>query len=202
MMYNPDENLVHHLMQLYWRGRIDLAENGILDEFLKRASDELLGTMVTYLGRSLKDTNEKLEDGAKERLKALWTRSLVSSDAPVHKREMSAYGWWFNSYHFEDDWSLEKFYKSLQLSKGATEPKIGTLERLANLAGKFPALVIACTQLIINADFENVVLWTDDLKTILETALKSGNNGTMKSARDIIQSLGVRGYLEYRVLLT
>jgi hypothetical protein len=201
MMYNPDENLVHHLMQLYWRGRIDLAENGILDEFLRRASDELLGTMVTYLGRSLKDTNEKLEDGAKDRLKALWTRSLVSSDAPVHKREMSAYGWWFNSYHFEDDWSLEQFYKSLQLSKGATEPKIGTLERLAKLAGRFPALVIACTQLIINADFENVVLWTDDLKTILKTALKSGNNGTTRIARDIIQSLGVRGYHEYRVLL-
>jgi len=84
----------------------------------------------------------------------------------------------------------------------AYNSKLGTLERLAKLAEKYPKLAIHSTQLIISADFENVILWQDDLKKILSTVLQSGDAEAMKIARSIIQDLGAKGYLEYRVLLT
>jgi hypothetical protein len=76
------------------------------------------------------------------------------------------------------------------------------LERLARLAEKYPQLVIKSAQLIVSADFENVMLWHDDLKKILRTVLKYGDAEAMRIARSIIQNLGTRGYLEYRALLT
>ncbi len=201
MVNNPDDGLIRHLMQLYWRGRIGLDENGILDIFLKQANDELLGRMVRYLGQSLKETKE-LSNEERQRLESLWDRSISRPSDSQHKRELAAYGWWFNSDHFEDQWALEHLYKGLQLSHGAFEPKLGTLERLAKLADKYPRLVIQSTELIVKADFENVMLWHDDLKKVLSTILKSGDAEAMKIARAIIQNLGTRGYLEYRALLT
>jgi hypothetical protein len=201
MVYNPDEGLIHHLMQLYWRGRIGLEENGIVDIFLKQASDEMLARMVRYLGQSLKDTKE-LSGDERQRLEKLWDRSISWPDDSQHKRELEQYGWWFNSNHFDDQWALEHIHKSLQLSRGEFDPKLGTLERLAKLAEKYPKLVVQSAQLIVSADFENVILWHDDLKKILRTVLKSGDAEAMKIARSIIQNLGAKGYLEYRALLT
>ncbi len=201
MVYNPDEGLIHHLMQLYWRGRIGLEENGILDIFLQQASDELSARMVRYLGQSLKETKE-LSSDERQRLEQLWDRSISRPDDSQHKRELAQYGWWFNSNHFDDQWALEHIHKSLQLSHGEFDPKLGTLERFARLAEKYPKLVVHSTQLIVSADFENVILWHDDLKKILSTVLKSGDAEAMKVARSIIQNMGAKGYLEYRSLLT
>ncbi|HET6840116.1 MAG TPA: hypothetical protein VFK06_00255 [Candidatus Angelobacter sp.] len=200
MVNHPEDGLIHHLMQLYWNGRIGLEDNGILDIFLKQASDELLGRMVTYLGRSLKETKELSNDEVK-RLESLWDRSISWPDDSKHKRELAAYGWWFNSNHFEDHWALEHIYKSLQLSHGGFEPKLGTLERFMKLAEQYSKLVMQSTQLVVNADFENVILWHDDLKKILSIALKSGDLEAMKTARLVIQNLGTRGHLQYRTLL-
>lgn len=200
MMNSPDDGLIHHLMQLYWRGRIGVEENGILDIFLNRASDDLLGRMVRYLGQSLKETKE-ISNDERLRLELLWDRSISKPDNSQHKRELTQYGWWFNSNHFDDQWALEHLHTTLQLSHGNFEPKLGTLERLARLAEKYPKLVIQSTQLIVNADFENVILWHDDLKKILSTVLKSGDAETIKIARSVIHNLGMQGYLEYRPLL-
>jgi hypothetical protein len=80
------------------------------------------------------------------------------------------------------------------------EPKLGTLQRLAKLAEKYPEIVIACTELIAHAELVDVILWVDDLTTILGIVLKSGTAGS-KIARKVIQSLGIRGPLQYRSLL-
>jgi hypothetical protein len=201
MVGNPSDGLIHHLMQLYWRGRIGLEENGILGIFLKQASDELLARMVRYLGQSLKDTKE-LSGDEQQRLEKLWDRSISWPDDSQHKLELEQYGWWFNSNHFDDHWALEHIYKSVQLSHGEFDPKLGTLERFARLAEKYPKPVVHSTQLIVSADFENVILWHDDLKKILSTVLKSGDAEAMKIAHSIIQNMGAKGYLEYRSLLT
>jgi hypothetical protein len=201
MVGNPNDGLIHHLLQLYWRGRIGLEENGILGIFLKQASDELLARMVRYLGQSLKDTKE-LSGDEQQRLEKLWDRSISWPDDSQHKLELEQYGWWFNSNHFDDQWALEHVYKSLQLSHGESDPKLGTLARFARLAEKYPKLVVQSAQLIVSADFENVILWHDDLKKILSTVLKSGDAEAMKVARSIIQNMGAKGYLEYRSLLT
>jgi len=200
MLDQPDEKLAQHLMQLYWRGRIGLESGGILESFYGKADDALLGHTVTYVGRSISDTKE-IPDEILSRLQQLWDYHLSRAADSGHVREMAAFGWWFNSAYFEDNWALEHLLKSLQLSNGNMEPKLGTLQRLAKLAERYPDMVIRCTELIIEAELVDVILWVDDLNTILETVLKSGTDAS-KVARNIIQKLGVRGHLQYRSLLS
>ena len=50
--------------------------------------------------------------------------------------EMTAFGWWFISGCFEDNWALEHLYKSLLRSGGDMEPKFNTLDRLSTLVDK------------------------------------------------------------------
>jgi hypothetical protein len=82
------------------------------------------------------------------------------------------------------------------------EPKLGTLQRLAKLAERYPEPVIASTELIVNAELMDIILWVEDLRAILKAALKSGSAAASQTARRIIQALGARGYLEYRDLLS
>jgi hypothetical protein len=114
---------------------------------------------------------------------------------------MAAFGWWFNSGYFDDSWALEHIYESLKLSSGNIEPKLGALERLSNLAERHPEIVIACTELIVSAEPVDLILWVDDLTTILRAVLRSGTIAS-KAERSVINSLGVRGHLQYRNLLS
>jgi len=199
MLVDADEKLAQHLMQLYWRGRIGLEKGGLLDRFYKLASDRLLGRTVMYIGRSISNTKDVPEE-IMRRLKSLWEYHMLRSPSPTQIREMAAFGWWFNSGHFEDHWALEHLYSSLKLSKGEMEPKLGTLQRLAKLASQYPELVISCTEIIVHAELVDVILWVDDLTNILKVVLKSGGDAS-RTARSIIQTLGIRGHLQYRNLL-
>lgn len=200
MLDQPDEKLAQHLMQLYWRGRIGLESGGILESFYNKADDALLGHTVTYAGRSISNTKE-IPGEVLRRLEQLWDYHLSRAAGSAHVREMAAFGWWFNSGYFEDKWALDHLLNSLQLSNGNMEPKLGTLQRLAKLAEQYPATVIRCTELIVDAEVVDVILWVDDLTTILRTALKSGTEAA-NVARKVIQKLGIRGHLQYRNLLS
>ena len=81
------------------------------------------------------------------------------------------------------------------------EPKLQTLDRLARLADKHPDVVIACTEFIISADYENVTLWVQELTQILSVVLKGGSPTASKTAESIIHKLGSRGDHQYRSLL-
>lgn len=201
LLDDTDENLAYHLMQLYWRGQIKLDPGGILDQFYARASDDLLGQTTTYVGRSISDTREGIAAQLLDRLQVLWTRRLEQVKDTAHVREMAAFGWWFNSGHFEDSWALDHLNQSLKHSNGAMEPKLGTLQRLARLAEKHPSIVIACTEMIVNAEPIDVILWVDDLKHILSTVLRHGDAEASRTARALIHALGLRGYHDYRELL-
>ena len=200
MLVEPDEKLAQHLMQLYWRGRIDLKEGGLLQKFYERAGTALSQDVITYVGRSISNT-EQIPQEVLKRIESLWDYHLSRVSGSKHAPEMAAFGWWFNSNHFDDQWALEHLYMSLQFSRGEMDPKLGTLTRLAALSEKYPEQVIACTELIVNADPPDLILWEVDLKKILTSTLKSGATSA-KIARKIIQDLGIRGHLQYRVLLS
>jgi len=62
--------------------------------------------------------------------------------------------------------------------------------------------VISCTELIISADYENVMLWAEELTQIFSRVLESGNSTATNTAKNIINKLGTRGDHQYRSLLT
>ncbi len=199
LLEDADTSLGQHFMQLYWRGLIGVEAEGIVSQFFSRAGDSLREHTIAFVGRSLNPAEVSPE--ILNRLTLLWDYRLANAPSPDHTKEMAAFGWWFISGCFEDNWALEHLHKSLQLSKGDMEPKLNTLDRLSRLADKHPDLVIACTELIISADYENVILWVQELTQILSVALKSGSPTASKTAENIINKLGTRGDHQYRSLL-
>ncbi|MGA8216890.1 MAG: hypothetical protein WB799_25120, partial [Candidatus Sulfotelmatobacter sp.] len=199
LLENADESLGQHLMQLYWRGRLSAEAGGLLTQFFGKAGDSLRAHTVAFVGRSMNPA--EIQPDILERLITLWDYRLADAPSTEHKREMAAFGWWFISGCFQDKWALEHLYKILLLSNGEMEPKLNTLDRLSTLAGEYPDLVISCTELIISADYENVILWVQELTQILRVVLESGNPGASKTAEKIIHKLGTRGDHQYRSLL-
>jgi hypothetical protein len=201
LLEDPDKNLANHLMQLYWRGQITLDSDELLDKFYARASDDLIGQTTTYVGRSMSETKDGIPPVIVDRLQRLWARRLQQVTDKNHPKEMAAFGWWFNSGCFEDEWALDHLHQSLQRSNGVMEPKLGALQRLAQLGEKYPSAVVSCTEMIVNAEPIDVILWVEDLQHILSTVIRVGDSKASKTARGLIHSLGLRGYYEYRELL-
>ncbi len=77
-----------------------------------------------------------------------------------------------------------------------------SLSRLSDLAGKYPTMVIECVQMITNTSQDYVEVWTSDIVEILKLAFASSDHTAPIAARALIDSLGIRGHLGFRTLLT
>jgi hypothetical protein len=201
---DPEERLSEHLMTLYWRGKIVLDEpEGILPQFWAKADSLLRGHALEFIGRSLRNQHEEIPSAILERMKALWERRLEvaqSSAAPQnHKEEMAAFGSWFVSGKFPDEWALPELLTALRIS-GKTEPDDDVVERLGQLVDANPNEVVACLDLTVKGDRDgwHIYGWRDQAKAILAQALRTD---AAAAAEDLIHYLGSRGYMEFRELL-
>ena len=201
LLNDPDASLADHLMQLYWRGKITLEPGEPLDQFYRRAGDRLAAHLVEYVGRSMSETKEPISGDILDRLQRLWDLRLQRTKDTQHPDEMAAFGWWFNSGNFEDKWAVDHLKQSLERSGGSMQPKLDPLGRLARLAEQYPTDVISCTELIVDAEPIDVILWVDDLRSILATVITVGDADDVKTASGLIHCLGSRGHHEYRDLL-
>jgi hypothetical protein len=140
-------------------------------------------------------------DDAIARLQLLWDYILASESAQKSTEVFGNFGWWFNTSYFDDAWALDRLKASLLLANGKFEPVLDALSRLARLAAAYPKLVLECTQMIVLAENEDIDLWTDDLRTILETVLRAGDATLSAGTTNLINELGSRGHHTYRILL-
>ena len=201
LMDKPGALLGQHLIQMYWWGKLELEEGSVLTEFLNFASSDALKSTITYVGRSLAEVQDAVASDAIARLQLLWDSILASENAQKSTNVFANFGWWFNTPYFDDAWALDRLRASLQRANGKFEPVLDALSRLARLAASYPKLVLECTEMIVVAANEYVDLWTDDLRTILETVLHAGDATLSAGAAKLINELGSRGYHTYRILL-
>lgn len=204
---DPDQHLANHLMTFYWRGKLDLNdEKGVLTQFWAKASDELIGHALEFVGRSLKETKGEVPTEISERLKRLWLERLVASksstSAESHTREISSFGWWFGSEKFDDQWAIRQLREALKVA-GKVEPVHLVVKRLGRLAKALPSDAVECLKMIVEGDKEgwSVLSYRAEAHEILETALRSGDVKANGAATNLIHYLGSRGYLEFRDLL-
>jgi hypothetical protein len=205
MPADPDERLAEHLMILYWRGTIDLNDpTNLLWRFYANASDTLRAHALDFLGRSLHNIRDEIPADTLTRLRALWESRLeFARDEPSsHSDEVAAFGWWFASGKFDNVWAMAQLKEALRLS-GETEPYELVLERLATLSTTTPVDAVECLRLIMEGDKEgwNIRTWREPKRTILDTALKSGDPTAQQLAESLIHRLGARGYWDFRDLL-
>lgn len=192
--------LGQHLIQMYWWSKIDLAEGSILTDFLSLTNSKALTSTITYVGRSLAESQDVADDIV-ARLQLLWDHILASGNARKSKEVFAAFGWWFNTRYFSDAWALDRLKASLELAEGKFEPVLDALSRLTRLAGAYPKLVLECTKMIVLAANDYIELWTKDIRAILEMVLHSGDAELSTGATNLINELGSRGYHMYRILL-
>jgi len=204
---DPDRHLAEHLMTFYWRGKFDLDDpGGLMAKFWQKASDSLRGYALEYIGRSFYHTKDPVPSNILQRVKILWERRLATakeaSPPANHRVEMAAFGWWFASGKFDDDWAFNQLSDALKIA-GKTDPDHMVVERLAALVHTMPKRAVQCLETIVKGDREGWVIygWREHAQTILTTALRSADSEAATSAENLIHYLGSRGYFEFRDLL-
>jgi len=203
---NPRERLAQHLMVFYWRGKLDLTDpDGLLSIFWQKASTDVRGKAMEFIGRSLYNDKRIVPSKTLERLRSLWKARLFEAKTAERKdeftNEMSAFGWWFASGKFDDKWALEQLLEALRITNKLEADRL-VVERLTMMSEEMPILTIRCLEYLVKGDKEGWKMygWREHVKKILSGVLQAGGEAA-PMAEEMIHYLGSRGYLEFRVLL-
>jgi hypothetical protein len=206
-LHNPDFRLAHHMMVLYWQGKISLKDpNGMVVSFFERASDTLRGQALAFIGQQLHKTKEIIPEEVRTRIQDLWSwrLSIARTDKTKdsHTKELSAFGEWFISGKFDSIWAIYQLLEALSLSNWA-EPDRLVVERLAELANSMPFPVMRCFSLMAKSGRNSwyIDAWGHAPRTILSTSINSGDSAARDAAIEEVNRLGARGYLGFRDLL-
>jgi hypothetical protein len=199
----PDNSLAQHLMSFFWRGKLEY-ESDIVGSFYRRADAKLRGHALNFIGRSLRNTKEAIPKKIAERVKELWARRVEAAkqQPEASAEELKEYGWWFASSKLDDEWSIHQLLEALRLAK-RVEPDHLVVERLVDLARTMPRPSIWALEMIIDGDTKGwgVLGWSDKAKEIIRAARKSGDPVARRSAEDLVNLLGSRGYFDFGELL-
>jgi hypothetical protein len=201
MMDHPSALLAHHLIQLYWWGKIGLEENSPLAKFLAGVDENALRSAIIYVGQSLSESPNDVAHEVITRLQTLWDYILESERAKKPNEVFGSFGWWFNTSYFDDQWVLDRLERSLRLAQGKYEPLLDALGRLSRLVETNPYAVVDCSRMIVLGADEYVDLWTSELDHILRVGLSTGDANVVSATTDLINELGRRGHHSYRSLI-
>ncbi len=199
----PNKKLAEHLMVFYWRGKISL-DDSIFSTFWQNAADGLRTHAISFIGRSLKQTNGDISAEILDRLKRLWKWRLAAAKKArrfsAFEKEIAALGWWFVSKKFDVGWAISQLSESLKLVH-KTDPNYLVLEQLTIIVQTLPLESVVCLRMIAEGDHEG---WTisrsrDHVRRILEVGLQ--HPSAADEAERVIHYLGSRGFLEFRNLL-
>jgi len=203
---DTDQRLTEHLVLFYGRGKLDLSEDGLVAAFFKRAREPLRAYFLEYAGRTF-EAEKDLGVDVLNRFEQLWTwrLELVRSEAEtsgMQTSELASFDWWFSSGRFENGWALRHLTGALRLSK-QLHPSHRVLERLARVAEEFPVDAVTCLAVLVEKDVEAISLhaWSSEVRSVIRTAIDSGDASAREAAIDLIHKLGARGFFEFRNLL-
>jgi len=200
---DADKDLVRQLMVFYYRGKLELTDpQGLFAQFWLKTLPGLRAIALEFIGRSLKQIEEEISSEIIDRLKRLWLQRLETGRNPDqpdnYNSEMAAFTWWINSGKFESRWSLDRLKDALEI---ATETNnFFWPEVLSECISSFPIDTMQCLKMLIEKDRNGwqIQMWNEELKEVLNKALTTE---TSQEARNIINYLGSRGYLDFRDLL-
>jgi hypothetical protein len=199
----PDYSLAKHLMSFYWRGKLDI-QGDILQAFYRRAAGKLRAYALSFVGRSLRNTEGSISSTVATRLKDLWSNRLtaVAQQSQMDSEELREYGWWFASRKLDDEWSIAQLLEALRLAK-QVEPDHLVVERLVEIARTAPLQCVEALRMMIEGDAKGwaILGWQDKAQEILRVARKSGDAEARESAEELINLLGSRGYFDFGKLL-
>jgi hypothetical protein len=197
---NTHERLAEHVLLLARIGTIGPeSDDGLLPLLLSRASSDLSRKASHNLGWGLYDARDRTDDKEEvARLRVLW--DWLSAEVEGERADpasLQAFGWWFASAKFDEDWSLTELER---LANGDVE--IDTLHvvfvRLRILVTTSPARIGEVTQAIVGHEVRPNELRGDDLGAIVRVLIDDASGPDANAAgRAIIGMMVSRGYATF-----
>lgn len=195
-----DAKLGEHLVVFYWR---DVADQSILEEFFARASDELAGDVMEFVGRSLRNTQGEVPPLILERIRSLWDRRLdvIAQGPTTHREEARAFGISFSSGKLDDDWALPSLETAIAACGSPRIPNL-VVERLAAIAAERPVeCARSLSMMLTYADNDcDFLAWRNEAGAIIEAARGSGAPEAADHCAAVVDFYVRRGQFEFREL--
>ncbi|MBD3675452.1 MAG: hypothetical protein HUJ26_18220 [Planctomycetaceae bacterium] len=198
----PMMSLGKHLVVYYGRGHIELEEGELLYRFLENAKSEIRRQTIGFAGQSL-CIDIEISPETVNRFIEFWTfywQSKGKADAEESPGSMT-FGRWFLSDSLPIDWRINHLLEFVDCDP-LIEPDHQVFETLANAAESDPPKAVTILDTAIRGDTEGwrIRTWLEHAESILRTALNSGNEAE-KKARELVNILGRRGFLQFGKLL-
>ena len=213
--WDPGEGLVHHLAAYYWWGNFPLPDQAgtsgnLLDQFYKKGTVALRAHLLTFIGRSMRNTKEGVPDDIKERFRKLmeWRlreleQSGITSDQLA---ELEGFWTWVDAQRLDAAWMVKTLQRVLTL-----RPFVGdghdfmVIKPLAAYSANYPEVAMDCFYKIVfpkkDEEKETPYWWglDEEIKTILRHGLGS-TEGAKKQAEDVQDQLLRLGRFQFRNL--
>lgn len=197
-----DVSLGEHLVELYWRGVVPM---DLLERFFQRADDDLCGTIMSYLGGALENTEGDVPGPIRERIQALWDRrfDVIISSATNHRSEAQAFARTFAAGKLDQDWELASFERTLQEGVGVPPMARLAIERLVQTADNKPGdATRLALKLLKQTEHEWAHLdWENRVRRLLTVTQSTKLPDVVENRKAIIEHYIQRGHHDFRQLL-
>ena len=203
----PSVKLGEHLMVMLSRGVLSWDDKDqLVKRFFKNASANDIKLTIEFVGQSLDDKKESMPDKIVQRFHKFWECMVDGiqeeiNDSGELAHPFTQFGWWFISGCFKPEWALKQLQRVVRVA-GKVEPELLVIEKLAELAGDYPAQSFTVLEKLVDWDQDgrNIFGWNQNhIEAILRVAL---TDKTVKADADaLIRRLGDNGNVQFFDLL-
>lgn len=200
-----DHQFEQHLMTLYWSGKIKL-EDKLLTQFYSVASEDLCYSALDFVGRTFHNAKEPpIPTEFIPRLQTLWENRLkaVKKSGVTTSKELNAFGWWFDSGIFPEEWAILNLIEALKLAE-KIYPDTEVVEKLVTYVPKMPEQVIEAIDLMVESDTEGwrMLSSKETIHQIIEAIKQTNHQIAIEKAKELVNRLIAKGYVqEYKDLV-
>ena len=203
----PEPPLAEHLMAFYtWGAMESTKRRAILFDFFQKAPDSLRAHAIGTAGEWAQGIHGEGEEEKLTRLKDLWLKRLKTARDAAAKgdftSELSAFGSWFVSGRFPEDWAIGQLTEVLQLT-GKARSDLEVVQRLSRVADEYLAQALCCIEAMVKGDDEGwaILGWKKEAESLLRRCRHSTDRQLKDNATEFVNWLGARGHRDFRKLL-
>ena len=189
----PEEKLMNilgrHLFIYYlWEMYPLKGETSLLDQYyhVTDGNRERWGYLFEYIGRTLRDTSEPLEQKLIDKITDFFNWR-VKANEPIELRQ---FNFWLKAKCLTAQWRLDACAKVLEACKTKGVSIILPLDALCEMLHDYTAKVVACfARLTDDIGDDNIYIYTDEAKTILKAGLGNSDHDVRQNAERARQNL-------------
>ncbi len=198
-----DRRFGNHLMQYYASKALQI-DDPLFTSFFAKASPALKAQTIGDVGWQLgQEDAAGFDGGLQKRFMDFWEQRLAQGlqDINAFRQELGAFGWWFASKKFPDQWSIEQLITVVEKFR-TIHPDFAVIKRLAELAPKYPYEAVRCLGIIFEEDKDGWAIhgWDNAPQIIVREAAKGGEKSRVEADR-VANMLVARGHRGFKELL-